>query len=241
MPNHNTTILDISGTDEEVAAWFARHVLRVESKGSVSSTIRDQFDFETVIPRPASIKATSRPDGPPFIGDLHVELYAQACVHRERDQFPHPGYPQVPNVATWGQAKAWLEKEHPAAVEWGRRSLLAAAETGFRGWYEWSYANWNTKWNSYQYVRRSERLIKFETANGVARPVFKALSRMHPTMTFSIVAMDEGDDSEVMVGQYVAGVETWSTVRATPALYRYVYGRDPYTDEDDETPAAPSA
>jgi hypothetical protein len=90
-------------------------------------------------------------------------------------------------------------------------------------------------------VRRSERLIKFETANGVARPVFKALSRMHPTMTFSIVAMDEGDDSEVMVGQYVAGVETWSTVRATPALYRYVYGRDPYTDEDDETPAAPSA
>jgi hypothetical protein len=63
MPNHNTTILDISGTDEEVAAWFARHVLRVESKGSVSSTIRDQFDFETVIPRPASIKATSRPDG----------------------------------------------------------------------------------------------------------------------------------------------------------------------------------
>lgn len=58
---------------------------------------------------------------------------------------------------------------------------------GKNNWYDWSRANWGTKWNAFRFEDESDSYspsqIRFITANGAPHPVLQKLSEMYPDIT----------------------------------------------------------
>ena len=58
---------------------------------------------------------------------------------------------------------------------------------GKNNWYDWSRANWGTKWNAFRFAddpdSYSPSQIRFITANGAPHPVLQKLSEMYPDIT----------------------------------------------------------
>ena len=57
---------------------------------------------------------------------------------------------------------------------------LKIAKTGFADWYDWSIANWGTKWNAYDHQRLTDSAIYFETAWSAPTPVLEAMAAKFP-------------------------------------------------------------
>jgi|GEM_PF-1859359 len=72
----------------------------------------------------------------------------------------------------------------------------ALKETGYADWYDWSVANWGTKWGTYDFEERERSdgryVFKFESAWSFPTPVFKKLAEMWPSLVFALVSFDEG-------------------------------------------------
>lgn len=69
------------------------------------------------------------------------------------------------------------------------------AKDGYNdGGYEWCRANWGTKWNAYEVVRRdySGVCVTFQTAWSPPRPVIAELHRRFPTLTLSLEFFEQG-------------------------------------------------
>lgn len=62
--------------------------------------------------------------------------------------------------------KAVILAEAPDCIEKARCALRAYEETGYKDWYDWSVANWGTKWNACEtrIVRRDHGRIEFTFA-----------------------------------------------------------------------------
>lgn len=75
-------------------------------------------------------------------------------------------------------------------------------ESGVVCWYEWSYANWGTKWNAYasDLARFTEGVVTFETAWNHPTPVVRALSMRFPEAPIHVQWADE--DMGYNVGRY---------------------------------------
>lgn len=73
------------------------------------------------------------------------------------------------------------------------RGTMGAREREINGeinWYDWSYKNWGTKWNSVDaYVWND--LIQFQTAWSPCDPVIAALAEMFPVMRFTYTFYEE--------------------------------------------------
>lgn len=54
-------------------------------------------------------------------------------------------------------------------------------EYGYDTWYDWSYANWGTKWGACHCYYVDEDSIEFDTANGCPYQIFKEISRKYKT------------------------------------------------------------
>lgn len=246
MPNHVTTLLTIIGDDATIAACLAKHVVeRADGK-------RQRFALDSIIPMPKSILDTVRPapwdeqnvpaEQRNYGGDWHVEARALVLAAAPSEFSLHPFQSQygVPHtVRTWKELGAWIDGKYPGAIFWARRSLIAAAETGSNGWYEWSIANWGTKWDAYDYEPRARgegsAAIAFETAWSVPKPCLRRLSELWPTLMFAIESIDEGGPE--YVGSYANGVETFARCKdeENDARYARVYGRKrPKYDDDGE-------
>lgn len=61
---------------------------------------------------------------------------------------------------------------------------------GFESWYDWSIANWGTKWNSYD-ARPLENGMSFDTAWSPPLPVIAALSKL-TQKSFILEYLEEG-------------------------------------------------
>jgi hypothetical protein len=63
---------------------------------------------------------------------------------------------------------------------------------GYDNWYDWSYANWDTKWNAYNTSVKGDT-IHFLTAWAPPEKVLVALSKKYPNVTFRHYYEVEGD------------------------------------------------
>lgn len=64
---------------------------------------------------------------------------------------------------------------------------------GCANWYDWSIANWGTKWNAYsfdEYVSEGNVII-FNTAWSTPKPVILALSKKYSELEFEVIYADE--------------------------------------------------
>ena len=75
----------------------------------------------------------------------------------------------------------------------------ALRDIGYLNWYDWSVANWGTKWNACHVAVRSEGIsrgiaeITFDTAWSAPEPVFREMFAMFPRLAFTCVWRDEDD------------------------------------------------
>lgn len=242
MPNHITTVCTVTGEHADVAAFVAAHIHEREEVGRK----RTVFDFDTIIPTPQSIKDTERPmlGVPPSpgvpesscCGDAQVEMYAQCLLNYRGAHHPYTHYAWLPaGVKTWQQLRAYLDSTSPSAQFWGKRMLLAAADTGYPNWYEWNIANWGTKWGAYQYKERARVpgsfVFEFQTAWAFPVPIFEKLASMYPTLVFSVVAIDEGGPE--YEGTFQRGLCAFERKQDSNERYKLVYGEYPPADEED--------
>lgn len=63
-------------------------------------------------------------------------------------------------------------------------------------WYNWSIANWGTKWNAYDVTLATKgdwKLVyRFSTAWSIPEPVIKKLAEMFPDVAIEFIAADDG-------------------------------------------------
>ncbi len=100
------------------------------------------------------------------------------------------------------------------------RGNLGQAEReqyGSANWYDWSIANWGTKWNSYGYQTCTEKdfdgtTLTFDTAWSNPQPVIAALAAKYPDLSFSHKWADEDLGYNVGEKEYTDGEESFSNI-----------------------------
>lgn len=232
MANHITTVCTVTGSPADIARFTAAHFRKREKDQS------DFFDLGTIVPKPAIVDQTESGT------EAEIGFYALTGLVHQRFGWsggnPMVAYAQhgefkMNQFTTYEDFAEWLAEHKPQALEKGRRSLQCFRETGFRDWYDWSCSNWGTKWNTYDFKRRESadgRLVfQFQTANGVPEPVFAKLTEMYPEVVFDTVSIDEGGPE--YVGRFTATERRLDKVEHSPDRYMMVYGRKPYSDDDE--------
>lgn len=102
------------------------------------------------------------------------------------------------------------------------RGNLGQAEReqyGTANWYDWSIANWGTKWNSYGYGNPGDRVkdfdgatLAFDTAWSSPQPVIATLAEKFPALHFSHKWADENFGYNVGEKEYTDGKESFNNV-----------------------------
>jgi Ferredoxin-like domain in Api92-like protein len=134
-----------------------------------------------------------------------------------------------------GEIRERLERAFPGCIAKAQTMARCIGETGYKSWYDWSIANWGTKWNSYSFAIESENplIVRFDTAWSFPTPVFQKIAEMFPALKFECVCFDEGWN---FAGEgCFNGAPQFTTAKelATDALYERVYGCKPERDEED--------
>lgn len=84
-----------------------------------------------------------------------------------------------------------------ADVKGGALQLKILAKTGYPSWYEWSIANWGTKWAvdeiNILYEDDSHLDFAFDTAWSFPEPIFRALAKKFPDMEIWCACIEEGN------------------------------------------------
>jgi hypothetical protein len=183
MPNHVTTRCIMTGPTEDIALFCALHI-RVPDEAAELT-----LDFDRIIPMPEILK---RP------GAAYAKLGIEILTGKPKPgslswSFLDPPWVQQLGITTHEALRAWAEKEHPEAIEEGRKQIEAYNETGFYDWYDWSIENWGTKWNSYRfavnYEVEGELSFCFDTAWSFPIPIFTKLAEMFPNICFECACL----------------------------------------------------
>lgn len=245
MPNHVTTICTVTGPAADVAAFAEKHV-RPTPKESHN---RQHFDFDTIIPKPAVVSATTAGS------KAEVGLYALTGQREKRRYFepaptdnPSKLWPYLPKtVTTREELLAHLKANDPEALDQGAKAAACLKETGHADWYEWSIANWDTKWGAYDYEDRERGdgrfVFKFETAWSFPEKPFRKLAEMWPTLVLAVDSHDEGSNFGC-TGEFNGknDYRCEKDLGEDEALYARVYGHPmpKYDENGDEIEALPT-
>ena len=236
MPNHVTHRVKVTGPADALAEFRATCIRRIKERDFQGNEVESEptLDFNTLVPMPECIKATERSSNSSMGlfalgvngGGFGVDYLTIKWV---RDL----------GITTREQFREYVEREHPKAIEAAQASLKAVEETGFADWYNWSIANWGTKWNAYSYSEvnapgESGRMeFVFDTAWSTPEPIFAAIAERFPTLSFDVAGFDEGWGFAV-AGRIEGGECNLECVDADATMYALVYGEAPETDDDDD-------
>lgn len=204
MPNHVTQVLKVEGPDafSRMSAYFTDFDVASEFKEGKREQWRG-FDFGKIIARPAIVDKIVENGSDryiPFLMNLDgayllwEQLRSSNWVQlKERPLLRWQGFESM--------REGWMETQlrHTFGddpIDNAYRMIKCFAETGHKGWYDWSSANWGTKWNAYSSVTDPEGeadscRIKFDTAWAPPLPVLKRLAELEPTLAFNYVAVNE--------------------------------------------------
>lgn len=204
MPNHVTQLLKVEGPDafSRMSAYFTDFDVASEFKEGKREQWRG-FDFGKIIPRPAIVDTIVENGSDryiPFIMKLDGAYLAWEQLHQSK--WPQlTERPLPPWLGLAYQDKGWMERHlrhtfGDEPIDNAYRMIKCFAETGHKGWYDWSVANWGTKWGAYSSVTDPEGeadscRIKFNTAWAPPLPVLQRLAASEPSLAFSYVAVNE--------------------------------------------------
>lgn len=220
------------------------HIVNVISGPSIAE-IKDALrgekeavDFNRLIPMPDGL-ADERGMHIDDWAKLAMGLYPMSFFRRTHADpvasFKEGNYGAAADVLHVGNVLRMLEKgPYPKdfsdkEFEIFIRAIRALKETGFVSWYEWSIANWGTKWNAYSIEDRGDSL-KFETAWSMPKPILAALCKRIPDAEFVWKFADEDIGSNLGIVAYHKGTTTFSTPDGD--LEEWACRLHGYTDEE---------
>ena len=171
MPNHITSQVRIGGSKKATAKLVKDSKLIQD--GDVE---RNEFDFNAVIKMPPELLITSGSNV-----DLGMAAYNQA--HYDKEAKYSWWAERYPNVTGPETLKKHLEAsdndmDKQALVE-GKQALDNLRKHGYKDWYDWSNAQWGTKWNAYDvhYIDGGDDFIaiQLDTAWDTPQGIWSAL------------------------------------------------------------------
>jgi hypothetical protein len=239
MPNHVTTHCVITGPRDELERFRTTMIRAPEGKDE------ETLDFDLITPMPRTLKTMTAGSN----ANLGIELLTgepKPCIFGLISQ-SYLDFPWIQDlgITSIEELRAWGEKERPDAIEAGEAAITAHRQTGFYDWYDWSIANWGTKWNSYHFsidnddVGDDKLSFRFDTAWGFPSPIFEKLAGMFPVLRFECVCFDEG---WLFAGHGAFnGEPAFEIVGATDKLYEAVYGEAASHEEHDYSDDDPSS
>lgn len=138
----------------------------------------DPFDFNRIIPMPKLLRHTAK--GCHTFGG---QKYRSWYVINPDLKFGDDGYENNQRPFT---------SEEEAVLR----------DIGYPDWYEWSVANWGTKWNACHVaidelpVEDGAVEVTFDTAWAAPVPIFRKLAKMFPKLAFEFAWTDEDEPSQ---------------------------------------------
>lgn len=193
MPNHVWTNLEVNGSAADITAFKAKFCEKI-------GEIEHCLVFNRVIPMPEELQITCGSEtslGKEVVaGDFKTVLnYPWVIKLMQEEQLSQTNI----NALHHSRPKflAWFAKHRPEAIELGHKVVTNIAKYGYETWYEWSIANWGTKWDAYDHVLAddsSDTVFRcyYETAWSPAYPVLEAMSAAFPELSFRMAYADEG-------------------------------------------------
>ena len=196
MPNHVTNRIKLSGERSEINKLM--EAVKFDNIGLGS------IDFNKVIPMPDSLEiecGSSTKNGLKAYTDLVnlIKSSGQDTVTEQSEQ-------------------AYLVlRTDISEKEWtlGKQAYENIQKYGFSDWYDWSIANWGTKWNAYGYehfnLSENSNTIYFLTAWSAPHPVMGKLSEMFPKVKITHEWADEDIGNNCGRRKYYGGkcIETY--------------------------------
>lgn len=216
MPNHVSTNLKISGSVKEVKRFIA-----------AVKTEKEALDFSGVYPLPTELKGTTFPTKIQTVEEINL-IMTKWVMDKKANKL-----------------NAW-EKEGPIGIGVTQETHDALIKKyGFADWYNWTIANWGTKWGAYDSTewtiesetkRKMVATISFNTAWSPATGFFEFASQEYPTLTFELEFADEGGGfvctQSLKNGEVTEQEFEWDSEEGIEIRINVGYG--PSEDEDEE-------
>lgn len=209
MPNHVTNILRVSGDPEKVRSMF--EAIKNDEIGLGS------FDFNKLIPKPEAldIEWGSRSERAMKLYKAFMEESTTLATVNVMSPLPDDVYAKQVGELTAKYEK--LTQNDPGLLSLGEQCYNNIRDYGHPSWYDWSLANWGTKWNCYGYDDNTPKEfdgehIEFQTAWASPEPIIAALAEKYPDLSFELKWADENFGYNVGHREFENGEEIFSHV-----------------------------
>ena len=164
MPNHVQNRITFCGTMKDVEKVF--DFLKGEDR---------VIDFNKIIPMPEDLNIESSSEG---INGMNYLLYLNDKVE------------YVHLKEYYERVELMPEERKNKCIELGKAYLSNINKYSYKTWYEWSCANWGTKWNAYQTYREGDALY-FQTAWSAVPDLVGKIAEMFPEISLEYEWADE--------------------------------------------------
>ena len=179
MPNWVRTRLTFNGEQNRVAE--VKEFVKSTGKDDEGKDYTTEFDFNKVVPMPEKLNIPSSSSGD--WGMRYLLLNAKHSILWSVDD------------RSFMERMEKQKEENPDRfnedIELGKKYLSNISKYGYKDWYNWACANWNTKWNACEVEWISDNCVEFETAWSFCFPIVEKLSEMFPTLTIEAEWSDE--------------------------------------------------
>lgn len=246
MPNHVTNKLIISGS-ADILSKLEQHV-----QGPGTDGTECVFSFNQIKPMPETLRDLSAGTMLNFAVWLASEHIYKTKIEQDpvavavRSMFKSDPTDMFDRFCTYFKCKCeiraeaveWAKAHQPELLAMGMRSVAGYMEHGALGWYDWSNANWGTKWDCYEASKEPEdgKLIYvFDTAWAPPVPIVEKLMELFPGIAVEHRYFDEGHCFwGIMIYSADGGiVEYDSQERDRNPLCIELKGYDPSEDEEE--------
>lgn len=200
MPNWVTTHLEVTGPADQLAAFRDK----ARSAADPETGARELLSFNSFLPMPPSMNVEAS-----SVADLGYAVYHGGHIGH------YLAWPDVlaAGVTDRESLMLYLDVTKPEARSLGAVYASNLAEHGVKNWYDWSVANWGTKWDAcdVQELDTADELWRLQlcTAWSPAEPVLEAMSEQFPLLKF-VATFDEESHSFFYEATWEAGVKTES-------------------------------
>ena len=147
MPNYVTNRLEINADRETV-----QNVMDFLKGKTDEDSTPCYIDFNNIIPMPKDLLIEASTSG---------EFGMQYIIAQQRKPFNSQ---DDLKVIQWMEIQK--EKVREEALQLGMTYLRNWGKYGYPTWYEWSIANWGTKWNAFNQNFEEPNVLWFDTALG---------------------------------------------------------------------------
>lgn len=211
MPNHVENHIEFSGDTRQIKAML--ELIKNDEYGIGT------IDFNKIIPMPESlhIEAGSRSDrGLKAYRDF-IEVYTFGRPAEDAEK-------ALENIPVDSENAFLSQRTDIVKEEWelGKTAWQNIRQYGAPTWYEWSVANWGTKWNAYGYDKYTDysgcKELTFETAWSAPHPIIKKLSELFSNISFKHQWADEDIGMNCGERSYLGGeITDWFIPEGTQA------------------------